>query len=144
MKLGLVSCTKSKRKSASKAHEMYSPSNLFNKAYQYATKNYDVVVILSAKYGLLLPDDEIEPYDLTLKTMSIQQCKEWTNKVFKQMKERLDLEKITSAYFHTGRKYREHLIPKLKLAGVLCIVPLEGLSFGHQLAWYNAHLKERR
>lgn len=136
MKLGIVPCTKSKRNSPCKAYEMYSPSNLFRKAYQYATKNYDMVVILSAEYGLLLPDDEIEPYDLTLKTMTKQQCKDWANKVFKQMKKRLDLDKIGSAYFHTGKKYREHLIPRLELAGKECIIPLEGLSFGQQLAWY--------
>ena len=121
---------------------MYSPSNLFKKAYHYATKNYDIVAILSAKYGLLLPDDEIEPYDLTLKTMSRQQCKEWANNVFQQMKKRLDLNKIGTAYFHTGKKYRETLIPKLELTGVKCIVPLEGLSFGQQLAWYDTYLKE--
>ena len=121
---------------------MYSPSSLFSKAYRYATKNYGIVAILSAKYGLLLPDDEIEPYDLTLKTMTKEQRKEWADKVFKQMKKRLDLYKIGSAYFHTGREYREHLIPKLELTGVKCIVPLEDLSFGQQLAWYNAHLEE--
>ena len=58
------------------------------------------------------------------------------------MKKRLDLNKIGSAYFHTGREYPEHLIPKLELTGAKCIVPLEGLSFGQQLAWYDAHLKE--
>ena len=142
MKLGLVSCAKSKRNCSCKAYEMYSPSNLFKKAYRYATKNYDIVAILSAKYGLVLPDDEIEPYDLTLKTMTEQQRKGWAKKVFKQMKKRLDLNKIRTAYFHTGRKYREHLISKLELTGVKCIVPLEGLSFGQQLAWYDAHLKE--
>lgn len=142
MKLGLVSCTKSKRHHSCKAYEMYSTSSLFNKAYGYAKKNYDIGVILSAKYGLLLPDDEIKPYDLTLKTMSKQQRKEWANKVFKQMKERVDLYKIRSAYFHTGREYRELLIPKLELTGVKCIVPLEGLSFGRQLAWYNARLEK--
>ena len=138
MKLGLVSCSKSKRNYSCKACEMYSPSTLFKKAYQYAIKNYDVVTILSAKYGLLLPDDEIEPYDLTLKTMSTLQRKEWANKVFKQMKNRLDLGNTRSAHFHTGREYREHLIPRLKSTGITCIVPLEGLFFGQQLAWYNA------
>lgn len=62
-------------------------------------------------------------------------------RVLEQMRKRLDLEKIRSAYFHTGKKYREHLIPKLELAGVKCIVPLEGLSFGRQLTWYDVHLK---
>jgi len=48
---------------------MYSASDLFSKAYSYAVKNYDFVVILSAKYGLLFLDDKIEPYELTLINM---------------------------------------------------------------------------
>ena len=141
MKLGLVSCTKSKRDYPCKAYQMYYPSNLFTKAYGYAKRNYDIATILSAKYGLLLPDDEIEPYDLTLKTMSRQKRQKWSEKVFHQMKERLDLEKIKEAYFHTGREYREYLIPRLKEVGVMCIVPLQGLAFGQQLAWYRKYME---
>jgi len=66
--LGLVSCASSKQDYPCKASEMYSASDFFRKAYSYATKNYDFVAILSAKYGLLFPDDKIEPYDLTLKS----------------------------------------------------------------------------
>ncbi len=36
---------------------------------------YDDVAILSAKYGLLLPGDKIEPYDKTLNDMSIKEKK---------------------------------------------------------------------
>jgi methionyl-tRNA formyltransferase len=68
--LGLVSCAKSKRSYPCTAKEMYQPSDLFRKAYGYAVKRYDLVAILSAKYGLLLPDEVIEPYDLTLNMMS--------------------------------------------------------------------------
>ena len=142
MKLGLVSCTKSKRNYSCKAFEMYSPSSFFRKAYRYATRNYDVVATLSAKYGLLLPNDIIEPYDQTLKTMKKRQRQEWAETVFQQMKERLNLSRIRSAYFHVGREYREHIIPMLESTGIKCIVPLEGLSFGRQLAWYDAHLNE--
>lgn len=56
--LGLISCTKSKQNYPCNASAMYQASDLFRKAYSYATKNYDVVAILSAKYGLLLPDDK--------------------------------------------------------------------------------------
>jgi len=55
--LGLISCTKSKRNYSCPAKEMYSASELFRKAYDNCIKNYDHVAILSAKYGLLLPDE---------------------------------------------------------------------------------------
>ena len=118
---------------------MYQASDLFKKAYSYATKNYDVVAILSAKYGLLFPDDRIEPYDLTLNDMSSHQRKKWTEQVFNQMRNRLGLQDFHKAFFHAGKKYREHLIPKLKNIGIQCEVPLEHLGIGEQMAWYKRH-----
>jgi len=79
---------------------------------------------------------------LTLKTMSVKKRTEWANRVFKQMKERINLNVITRAYFHTGREYREFLIPKLQDLGILCFVPLKGLSFGQQLAWYGKSMSK--
>ncbi|MFW6116992.1 MAG: DUF6884 domain-containing protein [Thermoproteota archaeon] len=137
--LGLVSCTKSKKNHPCRASEMYSPSDLFSKAYSYAQKNYDSVAILSAKYGLLLPEDEIEPYDLTLNTMSAKERREWADRVFKQMKNRLNLEEFDTIYFHAGKKYRQYLILKLKKIGLRCEVPLAHLGIGKQKAWYKQH-----
>ena len=88
MKLGLISCTKSKQTYPCPAAEMYQPSNLFTKAYTYATKRYDHVCILSAKYGLLLPEDQIEPYNLTLKNTGVQARRDWTRRVLAQIDER--------------------------------------------------------
>jgi hypothetical protein len=118
---------------------MYSASDLFTKAYSYAAKNYDSVAILSAKYGLLFPDDEIEPYDLTLNDMSSDEVKEWSDKVFKQMNTRLDLCDFDKAFFHTGKRYRQYMIPKLEKKGLHCEVPLSNLGIGKQKAWYKEH-----
>ena len=139
MDLGLISCTKSKRRHHCKAHEMYSASTLFRKAYSYATKTYDEVAILSAKYGLLLPNEEIEPYDLTLKNMRKEQRQQWSLKVLGQMKQKMELDKVKRVFFHAGKEYREFLIPKLEEIGIKCNSPLEGLSIGKQLSWYNEH-----
>jgi hypothetical protein len=132
--LGLISCTKSKQSYPCKATEMYSASDLFKKAYFYAVKNYNFVAILIAKYGLLLPEDKIEPYGLTLNDMDSSDRKKWADKVFKQMKTRLELKYFTNVFFHTGRK---HLIPKLKNLGIDCEAPLKNLGIGKQKAWYK-------
>jgi len=118
---------------------MYQASDLFRKAYSYATKNYDFVAILSAKYGLLLPDDKIEPYDMTLDDLGSNERKEWAEKVFSQMRSRLKLQEFDRVFFHAGKKYREHLIPKLENLGIRCEVPLEHLGIGEQKAWYKEH-----
>jgi len=137
--LGLISCTKSKQDYPCKASEMYSASDLFRKAYSYATKNYDFVVILSAKYGLLFPDDQTTPYNLTLNDMSSQQRKEWAETIFNQMKSRLRLEDFDKVFFHAGKKYREQLISKLENMDIQCEVPLKHLGIGQQKAWYKRH-----
>lgn len=111
--LGLISCTKAKQNYPCKACEMYSASDLFKKAYRYATKNYSAIAILSAKYGLLLPSDKIEPYNITLKDMSNKEVKEWANKVFGQMREQFNLNEFSEVFFHAGKNYRIYLIPKL-------------------------------
>ena len=137
--LGLISCTKSKQDYPCEASEMYQASDLFKKAYAYATKNYDFVAILSAKYGLLFPDDEIKTYDLTLNDMNSQQRKEWAERVFSQMKNRLKLEGFDRVFFHAGKKYREHLRTRLENMGLKCEAPLEHLGIGKQLRWYKEH-----
>ena len=141
--LGLISCTKSKRNYPCKASEMYQASDLFRKAYSYATKNYDLVAILSAKYGLLLPDDKIEPYELTLNAMSFKQRKDWAEMVFRQMRTRLKLIDFNRVFFHAGKKYREHLIPRLENMGIQCEIPLEGIGIGKQKAWYKERASKR-
>ena len=137
--LGLISCTKTKQNHKCKASEMYSASDLFKKAYAYCTKKYDAVAILSAKYGLLLPHDEIEPYDLTLNDMSSKEREAWAEKVFKQMKSRLNLKDLDKVYFHAGKCYREHLIPKLEEICITCETPLKNLIIGKQKAWYKTN-----
>lgn len=139
LKLGLVSCTKSKQDYPCKAEEMYRPSTLFTKAYEYATKHYDRVVILSAKYGLLLPHEVIEPYELTLKTMGRKAKKRWAVRVYKQLYEKLDFDEISEIYFHAGMDYREDLIPLLRREGISVQVPLKGLRQGEQLQWYGKY-----
>ena len=85
---------------------MYHPSVLFRKAYNYAKTNYDQVAILSAKHGLLLPNEEIDPYELTLKTMGRKGKKRWAERVYGQLKEKFDFNEISEIYFHAGIDYR--------------------------------------
>jgi len=102
-------------------------------------KHYDHVAILSAKYGLLLPEEVIEPYELTLKTMGEQKRREWAERVIRQLDEKIGLNKIKSVYFHAGHDYREYLTSLLRNAHIQTEAPLEGLSYGRQLQWYDKH-----
>lgn len=109
---------------------------MFRKAYGYAIKHYDYVAILSAKYGLLMPDEEIDPYDLTLVSMPAAQQKEWAERTYTQMKSKLPMNEISEVFFHSGLAYRKYLTKLLESDGIKRAAPLEGLDLWKQKAWY--------
>jgi hypothetical protein len=132
----LVSCVKSKRSATCKAADMYT-SPLFRKMMAYARSlNPKSVFILSAKYGLLSPDDVINPYEQTLKTMKIDQRRQWAQRVITDLRKRSNLEEDTFVFL-AGNSYRQDLVAHLKYYEI----PMEGLAFGAQLQWLTRHVQ---
>lgn len=128
-----LSCVSKKRNYSCLASDMYI-SDLFKKSLAYATKITDPtnVYILSAKYGLLKLDEQIEPYELTLNTMNKKQRKEWANKILMQCKDK-NISFDEEAIFLCGKKYREFLMDEFKNS----IAPLKHMGIGEQLAFYK-------
>lgn len=135
--LGLVSCTKSKEPHACRAEEMYMPSALFRKAWQYAGEHYGSRAILSAKYGLLLADGVIAPYDESLRGATAAQRFAWAKMVLDQMRRRLDMSEIRDVYFHCPKAYSYPLAAFLEELGMQVHLPMKGLRQGEQLGWYG-------
>lgn len=126
----LVSCGKTKHHSRISARNLYQGS-LFRKSLAYAEKlKPDAIYILSAKYGLVGLDDEIDPYEKTLNKMGQSERREWGSLVAGQLSQRCDLSSDTFVFL-AGEVYSKYLQPYIKNASR----PLEGLSFGRQLAW---------
>lgn len=117
-----------------KARELYT-STLFKKAFAYAERLHpDRIFILSAKYGLVDVDDEIEPYNLTLNTMKDEEVKEWAERVLTALRKHADFER-DEFVFLAGERYRKYLVPHLRH----CEVPMKGLGIGRQLAFLTPH-----
>lgn len=72
MKIGIVECGKSKAAGffQRKAREMYT-SPLFQKSLAHAQKHCDFVMILSSQYGLINPDDWIQPYNCQAESVEL-------------------------------------------------------------------------
>lgn len=135
-KIVLISCVSKKLHHKSKAQDLYV-SQLFQKNLQYAKSlNPDKVFILSAKYGLLRLDEEIEPYDKTLNNMRSDEIKAWANCVIIQMKKSTNIEN-DEFIFLAGDKYRKFLLPHLKHYKI----PMLGLKIGKQLQWLSERIK---
>jgi len=135
-KIVLISCVSKKLHHKSKAQDLYV-SPLFQKNLQYAKfLKPDKIFILSAKYGLLRFDEEIEPYDKTLNKMRSNEIKEWANSVLNQLQKVSDLNK-DEFVFLAGNNYRKFLLPYIKNYKI----PMHGLSIGKQLQWLTERVK---
>lgn len=132
--IGIVACSKTKLATAAPARQLYT-SPLFKAAADYCERTYDRWLIISARYGLIEPDQVIEPYDLTLRQMRPRERLTWIRLVFesRHSREVMDLSRAGGqVYLHVGRLY---VTP---FAATSYRLPLQGLGIGQQLAWYAA------
>lgn len=127
-KIVLISCVSKKVSRKAKAKDLYiSPLFVGNLRYARSFKP-DNIFVLSAKYGLLELETEVDPYNTTLKDMSSAQVKAWADRVAEQLSAKSDL-KRDHFIFLAGEKYRKYLAPRLASYEV----PLQGMRIGEQL-----------
>ena len=81
----LVSCVSKKHSRPLPARSLYC-SDWFNKARQYVERQRYPSFILSAKYGLVRPDEIISPYDVTLNNMNNAERFAWAEGVSVQLR----------------------------------------------------------
>lgn len=134
MRVALVSCVKSKRAAPHPARDLYT-SPLFKGLRRYAETHADRWYVLSAKHGLLDPDRVTAPYEQTLNTMGEAARRRWADEVNAELAEILPAR--AEVIVLAGVRYREHVVPFLKGRGHTVSIPLEGLSFGRQLAYLS-------
>ena len=136
----LLSCCKKKSFSRTCAKDLYIGDS-FKKSLVYALRitGEENIFILSAKYGVVELNDEIEPYDETLVNKSVKERRQWSEKVLKQLQLKgLDLTKDHFIIL-AGNKYIDYLIagrkkPQLELNQIEhAELPLGGLPFGKRL-----------
>jgi hypothetical protein len=91
---------------------------------------------LSAKHGLVAPDDGLERYDETMNDKSAAARREWAAIVLRQLEL---LVKFPGNVFeiHAGAAYRKFgLVNGLRDRGAIVEIPAEHLGQGEQLAFY--------
>ena len=137
----LVSCVKKKRPKCSRAKDLYV-SDWFIKARRFVESAGCPWRILSAKYGLVSPEQVIAPYEKTLKAMLAAERRQWAENVDAQIAKSLpDVERVV---FLAGQPYREYLAARLERRDIDVEVPMESLRMGEQLSWLGAMSINRR
>ena len=110
---------------------------LFRKSLAYARQlKPQGIYILSAKHGLLELEQEIDPYERTLKRMNKEEVKIWAKDVLRRLENRANLTEDQFVLL-AGIAYHRHLRPYLSHF----VAPMEGLSFGRQLKFLNQQLQ---
>jgi hypothetical protein len=128
----LVSCVAEKRASAATAKDLYI-SDWFVKARRYVERSGAPWSIVSAEYGLVPPDQVIDPYDRTLNIMPVEERRRWARRVINQLTERKP--DVMHVIFLAGARYREFLAEHFQSQGITVEIPMEGLRIGEQLSW---------
>lgn len=138
MRVGLISCVKSKLPRAAAAGDLYV-SPLFKGMRRYVEGNCDTWFILSAQHGLLDPDQVIQPYEKTLMRMKASERLEWGQGVQEQLRKMVP--RGSDVVVLAGVRYRAEITAFLASRGHRVTVPLEGKKLGAQLSWLKEHAK---
>jgi hypothetical protein len=135
--VGLVGCASQKLRRAAPARELYV-SQLFKKASAYAELTCDRWYVLSAKHGLVHPDEVIEPYDMRLGTShrTTPPIHQWAARVKKQLAAEFAGLKNVRLIVLAGEQYRY----AVHNAPWPSEVPMKGLGIGQQLGWLTVQL----
>ena len=128
--LALVSCVGRKVDGPVPARALYT-SDWFLKARALVEARGWPWRVLSAKHGLLRPEEPVERYDLTLKKMQRSDRQAWATRVLAQLND--ELTEPHQLLVLAGDRYVEFLLTPLAGRGHLVVRPLEGLGIGQQL-----------
>lgn len=138
----LVGCGSAKNDGQLPAKDKYS-SNYFALKRAYAEAVGDEWSIVSAKYGLLAPDQEIDDYNVTVSDMDVEARADWgrrtgTNIIdwIAQVQQN-DL-RVTEVHLLLGQDYQEPIkedLEYLQELGIELVRPFEDTSgIGEQMA----------
>ena len=138
-RVGLVGCVKRKLETPAKAKDLYI-SALFRGRRGFVEASCDSWWILSAKHGLVDPEEVLAPYDLTLKSMGRAERREWAARTLAELVAIVRPQMGDVIEFHAGADYREYgLRTGLEAMGCQIEIPTEHLTMGQQRGFYKNH-----
>jgi len=132
----LLMCGKNKLSQKAKAKNLYT-SPRFQKSVEYAKTltDYSNIYVLSAKYGLLELEQEIDRYDKSIYEMLDKEKIEWTNMVINSLSNVSNL-KEDKYIFLTDDDYCASLLPFL----VNYDLPLKNIPQNEHIIFFNTKL----
>lgn len=136
-RIGLVGCVKSKMGHAAQARYLYT-SPLFTGRRRWVEQSCECWFVLSAKYGLVAPEQVLEPYDQTLTRMSRAERRTWAGAAVAALRNQLHDLRTCTFEIHAGAAYFDFgLRDGLVADGAAVEIPSQHLGLGEQLALHR-------
>lgn len=145
----LISCSSAKLPHAATARELYSASTLFRKSLAYAelraTPRCSIYVV-SAKHHLVELDQVVEPYELSLMSLSPTERDQWGRRVWAQIvlrhRVRLDVCMLAGVEYANAIRGARLLAakPTNTQDRLPFELPLAGMQIGERLRWLTVEI----
>jgi hypothetical protein len=133
IRVGLVSCAKTKRESASPCRQLYK-SPLFVLSLAHAESTCDETFVVSAAHGLLQLDDTVIPYDRVLRELPKKERLAWGARIAGTLGSRFPGLSLHVSIL-AGLEYVAPIQGACLGRNWVIETPLARLSIGQRLAW---------
>ncbi len=130
MRVGIVGCGKAKAAAPAPARDLYTGA-LFRKSLAHAERTCDRVYVASALHGLLELDQEVAPYERTLKVYGLSDRLAWGGRVVSAIR----VQGAVTLVVYAGADYEQPLKRAALYRGWAVETPLHGLQIGQRLQW---------
>ena len=134
----LLGCSSEKLPGRAAARDLYA-SPRFQRRRRYAEASAKPWAIVSAKHGLVDPNELIDPYNLSLDALSDAERATWAAGVAAALEARYGRLGGRTFELHASRLYGDPLEPELRRRGAHLTRPLRHVSLYQEAAWYAGH-----
>lgn len=141
VRVALVGCGSAKRRGRHPARQLYT-GGLFRGASAHAFETADAVFIVSAKYGLLEPDQVVEHYNVRLpRARDERRC--WGTRVESALRlQHVGIPLRVAIY--AGSAYADAIAEASWRNNWIIEQPLRGLGVGKRLQWLADRRRDRQ
>lgn len=137
--IGLVADSKKQLAIRALAQNLFT-APLYKRSRAYAMARCERWYIISARYGLVEPDRLIDPYEMTLDTMTEMERFKWAELVISLLsRQRLSIN--DTLVLLGGSAYQSILMPVIQARSYKVSTPLKGLNAIQQLDWLDKALQ---
>lgn len=129
----LISCSKSKLTHRAPARELYT-GQLFRKAVAWAESHGHQWFVISALHGLVKPDQELDPYDYTIKDRrGARERESWAHLAASDLSSYVG--KHSHAVLIMPNLYRRFIETELQRHAITYENPVASMAIGQQMLW---------